>query len=273
MGVSPYTNSKSVVKAVGLGERSSLGEDNLKSVYSLVSYEKEEELRDETIETIESGIETTVDTGQELYDAGTNAIGEGIDSFWESYYDVHSKIKTFVPLLFVGSIMIGVLVVVFARKNKFLRQRGIVIFCIVIPVTLLLLVYGMAYVRPISKYAVDGVQHETAQIEVVQDTTSSENAINIYNDVLNRTQNAEAVVQKEKEAYQIWNGYEHLQRMLKNHIVVLILACEVFGIIIMVLSRRDKSLKRWAGTSLCIALPLVILALVYLIPEIKKIFL
>jgi Ca2+/Na+ antiporter len=113
---------------------------------------------------------------------------------------------------------------------------------------------------------------EEAQLVSIQDTTSSEQAISIYNDVLERTQNAEIAVQKEKDAYMIWDGYEHLRKMLQSHMVAIITGCEVFGIFIIVMARRDKAMKNWAGVSLCIILPLIMVALVYLIPLIKTIF-
>lgn len=238
---------------------------------------------EEAKEIIGNGAETAVDVGKDVLDAGgdavdagvdagANAVEEGTNSFWEGFYDIHTKIKVLTPLLFVGSIVLGLLVAVFARKNKGLRQSALIVFCITIPVVLLLLVYGLPYIRPLGNYATDTVMNEKAKLDVVQDTTSSKNAVGIYYDVLNRTQNADNVVQKEKDAYQIWNGYEHLNRMLKSHMVAIITGCEVFGMFIIVLARRDKSMKTWAGVSLCIALPLLLMAVVYLIPVIQKIF-
>lgn len=207
-----------------------------------------------------------------IMETGENAFQDVNSGLWEKVYEFHKILKDFTPLIFVGSIVLGFLVIVFSRKDKGLRQHALMSFCIGIPVLTLMFVYGIPYVQAIGTLAMNTFTKQDAQIHVVEDTTSSEKTMRIYDDVQKRTQNADSVVQKEKDAYQIWEGYEHLNRMLKGHMVPIILGCEVFGIIVIALASKNKRMRRWAGVSLCGVLPALLLVVVYLIPVIQEIF-
>ena len=225
---------------------------------------------------------TSQETEQENGSSGNaidNIVKNGEDTFddmnsgmWEKIYGVHDVLKSFTPLIFVGSIVVGFLVVVFSRKDKGLRQHALMSFCISIPLLTLLFVYGIPYVRTVGSLATSTLTKQDAQIAVVEDRTSSEKTMQIYNDVQKRTQETDSVVQKEKDAYRIWDGYEHLNHMLKGHMVAIIVGCEVFGIIIIALASKNKQMRKWAGVSLCGVLPALLLAVVYLIPVIQEIF-
>lgn len=219
--------------------------------------------------------ETDRDAENSVYDimeTGEDAFQDVSSGAWEKIYDFHTILKDFTPLIFVGSIVLGFLVVVFSRKDKGLRQHALLSFCILIPLLTLLLVYGIPYVQTLGNFATSKLTNQDVKIAVVEDKTSSEKTMQIYKDVQNRTQKTDSVVQKEKDAYQIWDDYEHLNRMLKSHMVPIIIGCEVFGIIIVILSSKNKQMRRWAGVSLCGVLPALLLAIIYLIPVIQEIF-
>lgn len=65
------------------------------------------------------------------------------ESILRSGYQFYATVRSLAPYIFVGSIAIGILIMVAARMNKGLRRLGLYGFVIGIPVLLLIVVYGI----------------------------------------------------------------------------------------------------------------------------------
>lgn len=230
------------------------------------------EVYGETKETVGNTADSLVESGGQLLDEGETKLDQGLNSFWESFYSFHSALKNLTPLIFVGSIVIGSLVVVFSRKNKSLRQNALRTLCIAIPLITLIIVFVMPYFRYFGDMAVDSIKREETHLQLTQDQTSSKKTLGIYNNVLLRVNNVDTAVEDEKDAYKIWTGYKHLNVFLKSHLAAMITGCELFGIFVIALSRKDKMTRKWAGISLCFVMPVLLLMIVYFVPVVQEIF-
>ena len=189
-----------------------------------------------------------------------------------TYFYVHSVLKSILPYVFVGCIVFGVIIIIFFRKNKGIRQRTFLKFCVIIPFIFLALVYSMPYFSLFAQLPISYVKEEHVKVSTIQDTSSPPETVSRYENVVNRINAAKESQQATSEAYQAWDGYSHINILLKKNLFVIILACEVSGICVIFLSGKKTSTKRWAKINLCIILPSLVLIVVYFIPVLQKIF-
>lgn len=217
-------------------------------------------------ETVKKG------TGDSIY---SENLEQKKNNVGNTYYRVHSSLKNILPLVFVGCIVFGILIIVFSRKNKGLRQRVFLKFCVFIPFIFLLLVYGMPYFTILTKIPASYINgNHSVKFDVVQDVSSPQEIVLRYENVLERIAAAaeSKQISAEAEAYQVLDGYSHLNILLKKHLFVIILACEASGCCVIFLCRRKVSTVKWAKINLCIVLPCLVLVVVYCIPAIQKVF-
>lgn len=225
------------------------------SVVPTDTQEQFDKSKDKVKEKIDQGVDVT-----------KKVTGNIKEEVVEKIYWYHGVLKNAFAFLFIGSISLGALVAMLAKKNKGLRKRVIILFGLIIPFFLLLQVYCIPYLMPAGDYAIKTVKQQQGKMETVEDTTSSKETKDVYYDLKSR------MTKEESEEYHVWDDYDHLRRLLKNNLISIILGCEVLGLVIIRLAKRDRALKQWAGVSICVIVPLIILAIVYLIPMIEKIF-
>lgn len=224
-------------------------------------------------ETVQEQTENIKDNIQQKTEVYSGDLEQRKSDAENTYFYVHSALKSIFPLVFIGCIVLGILIIVFARKNKGLRQRVFLKFCICIPFIFLLLVYSMPYYTIVTQLPFSYINGNSGvKIVITQDTSSPPETISRYRNVLERIKASKKSKQTTAEAYQVWKGYSHLNILLKEHLFVIILACEISGICVIFLCRKKISTKKWAKINLCIVLPCLVLAVVYLIPAIQKVF-
>lgn len=99
-----------------------------------------------------------------VVEEGSEIVLNVLEKVFVSLYGVFTVIKNISGQILAISIFIGVLICVFARKNKLMRKRGIVMFFVVIPILLFLCVYGVGIVYGIIEH------RQQIQMEINNDT-------------------------------------------------------------------------------------------------------
>lgn len=81
---------------------------------------------------------------------GATAVKDGVEVVTTpvlSYFNkVYAFIKLWAPMICITVMPIGVLLAIFARKNKGLRKLGIII-AVATPVILIFIIYGVGYLK------------------------------------------------------------------------------------------------------------------------------
>lgn len=82
----------------------------------------------------------------------SHSVGDSINNLGHSVlsglYALYSLIRQWSPLIGIFSVAIGVIIAIFARKNKGLRKFGISI-AVSVPLLLIFIVYGIGYLNSI----------------------------------------------------------------------------------------------------------------------------
>lgn len=68
---------------------------------------------------------------------------------WNFYDSFYRMMKSIFPLAFISSIALGVIINIFARRNKSLKKFGLFGFMIGLPLVFILLVFGIPYLHGI----------------------------------------------------------------------------------------------------------------------------
>lgn len=63
------------------------------------------------------------------------------DILWREFFEIHSFLVSIFPLGLIGSIVLGIIILLCSRKNKVLFKVGLYTFIIGIPFILILLVF------------------------------------------------------------------------------------------------------------------------------------
>lgn len=239
--------------------------------------EKADDVYDNVKEKGANAAEQAGNTINNVMDAGANYTDQKIFDFWEWFYSIHDTIKVFTPGIFVGSEVLGFLLIIFARKDKSLRKWGIVALCIVVPAIILFIVYGMPYIKPLGTHMVSSAFHTEDKSKALTsewaEQESTEQAQKIFNDVKKRSQASEIkIATKKNRVFHFWDGFEAVISALKSFTPQLFAGSELLGILFIMLSSRDKSTQKWAGISLCGVLPALLLIVVYGLPVLREIF-
>lgn len=97
-----------------------------------------------------------VNTDSELYqkiDSQTKMLSEGIESAethgtaWlvQKVFSISNTLKGVAPFIIAGSILFGLLLLHMVDKDQAIRKKAILLFFIIIPIGMIILTYGMAY--------------------------------------------------------------------------------------------------------------------------------
>lgn len=91
-----------------------------------------------------------------IYDSVVNQVNKNKDknffkSLLKTFYSAYSYLRSLAPIIGIIGTTVGVIIAVFARKNKGLRRFGITI-AIVVPVLLVVIVFGIGYLNSIFLY-------------------------------------------------------------------------------------------------------------------------
>lgn len=129
--------------------------------YESIFDEKQSEADERAEEAYDSISDKTEDIYAEYMErfaqnnSGTNedhSVGNASRNFGKAvlsgFYSAYSFIRLWAPLIGIFSIAIGVIIALFARKNKGLRKFGISV-AIVMPLLLVFIVYGIGYLNSI----------------------------------------------------------------------------------------------------------------------------
>lgn len=173
-----------------------------------------------------------------VVEEGSEIVLNVLEKVFVSLYGVFTVIKNISGQILAISIFIGVLICVFARKNKLMRKRGIVMFFVVIPILLFLCVYGVGIVYGIIEH------RQQIQMEINNDT---------YIELL-----------------QVYEGKNYLS--FKTIAPFMLLFLYTYGIFIYCLSKYDMNLRKIAFYGLCVFIPVAVVLLSWGVPYLGRIF-
>ena len=91
-----------------------------------------------------------------IYDSVMNQVNKNKDknffkSLLKGFYSAYSYLRSLAPVIGIIGTTVGVIIAVFARKNKGLRRFGITI-AIMVPVLLIFIVFGIGYLNSVFLY-------------------------------------------------------------------------------------------------------------------------
>lgn len=82
----------------------------------------------------------------ELHDITGQAKENGTRSLAQGIFSVSDKLKSTAPIIIIGSILIGLLLLFLFHNEQQMRKHAIFVFILGIPIVDLLLVYGTAWI-------------------------------------------------------------------------------------------------------------------------------
>lgn len=60
---------------------------------------------------------------------------------WTSFFVLHTELAKLFPLLVIASVITGIVIMMFSKKNKVLYKKGLVYFIITIPIILIIVTF------------------------------------------------------------------------------------------------------------------------------------
>lgn len=181
-------------------------------------------------------------------DTGVSSVQPFLEKVVNTCYGFFSFIKEIAGIVIAASLLIGVLVCVFARKNKGMRRRCIVVFFFAIPVVFLVLVYGFGAVY-------GNIQLEKGVVVEVTDP--------VYQQVRQRYAQD---LSSSMGVFELWYGE------LYELTPIIMLFLVLYGVVLRRLAKYDGKLRNIAIYGLCGFIPGALLLLTGGLPFISKIF-
>lgn len=174
-----------------------------------------------------------------------NTISNILKKILSGFYKIYIFIKSAAGLLLLISEVIGVFFIVFMRNNKKIRKFGSILFCILIPLLLTLIIYGVGTLNGLILNV-----NKSKEINMIPEYT---NLINMYhidgggNGISSSALNL---------VYTIYNK-------LTNFAWMLIFIFETLGVYKFIFNKYYKRSRRIGLYGYCIAIPFILLLLIF----------
>ena len=174
-----------------------------------------------------------------------NTISNILKKILSGFYKIYIFIKSAAGLLLLISEVIGVFFIVFMRNNKKIRKSGSILFCILIPLLLTLIIYGVGTLNGLILNV-----NKSKEISMIPEYT---NLINMYhidgggNGISSSALNL---------VYTIYNK-------LTNFACMLIFIFETLGVYKFIFNKYYKRSRRIGLYGYCIAIPFILLLLIF----------
>lgn len=174
-----------------------------------------------------------------------NTISNILKKILSGFYKIYIFIKSAAGLLLLISEVIGVFFIVFMRNNKKIRKFGSILFCILIPLLLTLIIYGVGTLNGLILNV-----NKSKEINMIPEYT---NLINMYhidgggNGISSSALNL---------VYTIYDK-------LTNFAWMLIFIFETLGVYKFIFNKYYKRSRRIGLYGYCIAIPFILLLLIF----------
>lgn len=174
-----------------------------------------------------------------------NTISNILKKILSGFYKIYIFIKSAAGLLLLISEVIGVFFIVFMRNNKKIRKSGSILFCILIPLLLTLIIYGVGTLNGLILNV-----NKSKEISMIPEYT---NLINMYhidgggNGISSSALNL---------VYTIYDK-------LTNFAWMLIFIFETLGVYKFIFNKYYKRSRRIGLYGYCIAIPFILLLLIF----------
>lgn len=183
--------------------------------------------------------------------------GGSLQTMLKAFYSTYQAIKAMAGVILALSILAGVIILVFAKKNKKFRRVGVITFLIIIPVVLWLVVYGIGILN--GKFL-------GATYDASKDTSGEYVAYLKLREFYNIFPN------KQKFMANVLNMLSNMYSGVQTLSYVLIALSLVIGLVTFILNKYDKRQRRRALYGFGIGIPIALLIVINGVSHFNKIF-
>ncbi len=221
--------------------------------------EEAEQKADEAYDSLEKSASKGIDTTKNRLgkmsvssDIGSKAV-RGI---LQVFYKIYQAVKSVAGILILVSEVIGTSIYVLFKKDKKIKRLGLFGFCVIFPLIIVAVVYGIGILNGLFLNVKD-----PSELEYTQQYME---LINCYG--INKPAGGTILANGLNGVHKVYQGMRHVAWLL-------IIAFESVGILKAVFGKYKKSKRRTGILGYCIAIPAVLLLLIFGAEPINRIFL